>query len=185
MADAGQNVVEETDSESGYQAGAAEEDTHLPEAEPGKNYKPQAAEQSPVPEQLPLEGEIDAEEKAMQDKMRWADEMDKGEEGAAAAGKLPGTGGEDENATPANQDNAAAKEAARRQQKSACRFPCTFLCLQRNRSCTCCRDLALLFVSEQFWAVRELNPSCLSTDIDRHWTCIMLYAWVNIVQCSN
>ena len=128
VAGAGQNVVEETDSESGSQAGTAEEDTHLPETEPSKSYKPQAAEQSPLPEQLPLEGEIDAEEKAMQDKMRWADEMDKGEEGAAAAGKPNGTGGGDENATPANQDNAAAKEAARRQQKSAYRFPCASLC---------------------------------------------------------
>ncbi|EIE21745.1 hypothetical protein COCSUDRAFT_42807 [Coccomyxa subellipsoidea C-169] len=77
----GQNVVEETDSESGSQAGAAEEDTHLPKAEPSESDKPPAAEQSLLPEQLPLEGGIHAEEKAGQDKMRWADEMDKGEEG--------------------------------------------------------------------------------------------------------
>jgi hypothetical protein len=113
-AGAGLSVVEETESESGSQAGAAEEDTHWPQAEPSSFARPKEQPKQQQPQQQPVGGPDD---KRKEPKQGWADEMDKQEEGVTAAAKSNGARHGNENSKPANWD-ASAREAASVQQKS-------------------------------------------------------------------
>lgn len=113
-AGAGLSVVEETESESGSEAGEAEEDTHWPQAEPSSFARPKEQPKQQQPQQQPIGGPDD---KRKEPKQGWADEMDKQEEGVTAAAKSNGARHGNENSKPANWD-ASAREAASAQQKS-------------------------------------------------------------------